>query len=66
VSAVSSVFIGASNELGEFRSGLAASAFGLVPSVVIGGAITLGVTGLWVFLFPMLARMNLFPRQEQG
>jgi hypothetical protein len=64
VSAVSSVFIGASNELGEFRSGLTAFAFGLVPSVVIGGLVTLGVTGLWMFIFPVLARMNTFPRPE--
>ncbi|MGH8263408.1 MAG: MFS transporter [Steroidobacteraceae bacterium] len=66
VSAVSSVFIGASNELGEFRSGLTAFAFGLVPSVVIGGLVTLGVTGLWAFIFPVLARMNTFPRPQQA
>ena len=66
VSAVSSVFIGASNELGEFRSGLAAFALGLVPSVVIGGLVTLGFTGLWAFIFPVLARMNTFPRPENG
>jgi MFS family permease len=62
VSAVSAVFIGASNELGEFESGMTALWFGLVPAVVIGGIATLGVTGLWVALFPTLARMDLFPR----
>ena len=62
VSAVSSVFIGASNELGEFRAGLAAFAFGLVPSVVIGGVATLCVTALWIVIFPPLRRMHMFPR----
>ena len=61
VSAVSSVFIGASNELGEFRSGMTATLFGLVPSVVIGGVATLVVTLLWTVLFPSLARMHSFP-----
>ena len=41
VSAVNAVFIGASNELGEFESGVTASWFGVVPSVVIGGCATL-------------------------
>ena len=45
VSAVNSVFIGASNELGEFESGLTAAWWGVVPAVVIGGAATLGVAG---------------------
>jgi MFS family permease len=43
VAAVNSVFIGASNELGELESGLAAHYLGLVPSVFIGGVVTLGV-----------------------
>jgi len=43
VAAVNSVFIGASNELGELESGLAAHYLGLVPSVFIGGLVTLGV-----------------------
>jgi hypothetical protein len=62
VSAVSSVFIGASNELGEFESGVTAGWFGLVPAVVLGGTITLGVTAAWMRLFPMLRRMDRFPR----
>jgi MFS family permease len=65
VSAVSSVFIGASNELGEFRSGMTAYWFGLIPSVVIGGVATLGVTLLWIILFPSLARMHGFPPHAQ-
>jgi MFS family permease len=54
VSAVSTVFIGASNELGEFESGMMASALGTVPSVVIGGVGTLLVVALWTSFFPSL------------
>ena len=62
VSAVSSLFIGASNELGEFESGLAARALGLVPSVVLGGLATLAVVAAYLKLFPELRRMNDFPK----
>jgi MFS family permease len=58
VSAVNSVFIGASNELGEFESGVAAAAFGTVPSVVLGGIGTLVVVALWIRLFPALWRRD--------
>ncbi len=61
VSAVSSVFIGASNQLGDFESGVAARLLGLVPAVVFGGAATLAVTVGWMRLFPVLARMDEFP-----
>ena len=61
VSAVNSVFIGASNELGEFESGLTAAWFGLVPAVVIGGIATLAVTALCVWKFPVLRNMDRFP-----
>lgn len=64
VSAVSAVFIGASNELGEFESGLAAGWLGLVRAIVFGGAATLVVTGLWARLFPVLSRMDRFPHHE--
>jgi MFS family permease len=64
VSAVNSVFIGASNELGEFESGLTASWFGLVRAIVLGGAATLVVTGTWMKLFPVLSRMDRFPHHE--
>ncbi|WP_205665142.1 MFS transporter [Caldimonas tepidiphila] len=56
VSAVNSVFIGASNQLGEFESGATAALLGPVGSVVLGGAGTLLVAGLWMRLFPELAR----------
>ncbi len=52
VSAVNLVFIGASNELGEFESGLTAAWFGVIPSVILGGLGTLAVVGLWAWKFP--------------
>ena len=58
VSAVNSVFIGSSNQLGEFESGLTAAWFGVVPSVVIGGLGTLLIVLLWIRLFPRLARTD--------
>jgi MFS family permease len=61
VSAVTAVFIGASNELGEFESGTTAAWFGLVPAIVIGGVATIIVTVVWArFLFPALWRMQTF------
>lgn len=54
VSAVNSLFVGASNELGEFESGLTAHWFGTVPAVVIGGVGSLIITALWGILFPAL------------
>lgn len=59
VSAVNSVFIGASNQLGEFESGATAALLGPVGSVVLGGVGTLIVAVLWLRLFPTLARRNL-------
>ena len=58
VSAVNSVFIGASNQLGEFESGMMAALLGTVPSVVIGGLGTLLVVGLWMRLFPSLVERD--------
>ncbi len=58
VSAVNYLFIGASNELGEFESGVTAEWFGTVPSVVIGGIGTLVVVGLWMLMFPDLRRID--------
>lgn len=54
VSAVNSLFIGTSNEFGQFESGLTAHWFGTVPAVVIGGVGTLMVVALWSWLFPEL------------
>jgi MFS family permease len=64
VSAVSSVFVGASNELGDFESGLTARWWGAVRAVVIGGLATLAVAGLWTRLFPSLWRMDRFPNKQ--
>jgi hypothetical protein len=61
VGAASAMFIGASNELGEFESGVTAAWFGLIPSVVLGGVLTLAVAGLWARWFPALFRMDRFP-----
>jgi MFS family permease len=58
VSAVASVFIGASNQLGEFESGATAAWLGPVGSVVLGGAGTLLVAALWWRWFPALARRD--------
>ncbi|MDI6525983.1 MFS transporter [Pseudomonas otitidis] len=58
VSAVNGLFIGASNQLGEFESGVTAAWFGTVPAVVMGGVGTLLVTGLWIRLFPTLAKRD--------
>jgi hypothetical protein len=58
VSAVNSLFVGASNELGEFESGLTAQWWGAVRAVVIGGIGSLMVTGLWSVFFPSLRRAD--------
>lgn len=58
VSAVNSVFIGASNQLGEFESGVTAALLGPVGSVLLGGLGTLLVAGLWFRLFPALANRD--------
>jgi MFS family permease len=56
VSAVNSIFIGASNQLGEFESGITAAWFGTVPSVLVGGIGTLLVVAAWTRLFPALTQ----------
>ncbi|WP_429251667.1 MFS transporter [Paraburkholderia sp. GAS333] len=56
VSAVNSIFIGASNQLGEFESGITAGWLGAVPSVLVGGASTVLIVALWMRLFPSLAQ----------
>jgi MFS family permease len=60
VSAVSGLAISASNELGEFQSGLAAALLGPVGAVVAGGAAAIGIAGLWTYLFPELRRATTF------
>jgi len=58
VSAVNSVFVGASNEVGQFESGVTAQWFGTVPAVVLGGLGTMLVVLIWAKLFPALRRIN--------
>ena len=58
VSAVNSMFIGASNQLGEFESGATAALFGAVGSVVMGGVGTVLIAAAWFRLFPALARRD--------
>jgi MFS family permease len=59
VASVNWVFIGASNELGAFESGVAARIFGTVPTVIVGGLITLGVVGAVALLVPTLRTLDL-------
>ncbi|MBM3607876.1 MAG: MFS transporter, partial [Alphaproteobacteria bacterium] len=56
VAAVNSIFIGTSSDLGEFRAGMSAAAFGTVNAIVIGGAMTFAFALWWFKLFPDLAK----------
>jgi MFS family permease len=58
VTSVNGLFIGASNQLGEFRAGAMAAWLGTVPAVLIGGVGTLVIVALWMQLFPELARVG--------
>jgi hypothetical protein len=63
VSAVNMIFIGASNEVGQFESGLTAQWFGTVPAVIAGGLGTIAIVALWAWLFPALRQVDeLAPR----
>jgi MFS family permease len=64
VSAVNMLFIGASNEVGQFESGITAQWFGAVPAVVLGGAGTIAVVLLWNWLFPSLRRVDKLAKEE--
>jgi hypothetical protein len=58
VNAVEMVFISASNQLGAFESGLAASLVGTIPAVVGGGCVTIAIALSWARLFPALAAVD--------
>jgi len=58
VSAVNMVFIGASNEVGQFESGLTAQWLGTVPAVIAGGLGTIAIVVLWAWMFPALRRVD--------
>jgi hypothetical protein len=65
VNAVDMIFIGASNELGQFESGLTAHWFGVVPAVILGGVGAIIVTGLWAWMFPQLRKVNQLTMKEE-
>ena len=64
VNAVDMLFIGVSNELGEFESGFTAHWLGTVPAVVLGGVGTLVVIGIWAWLFPELRNADQLTAAE--
>jgi MFS family permease len=66
IAAVNHVFIGASNELGAFESGVAATLLGVVPSVVAGGLVTLGIVAAVALLVPQLRGLDLGRRLIEG
>jgi hypothetical protein len=59
IAAVNSIFVGSSNEIGAFESGVAARLLGLVNSVVFGGCMTLVVTGITYKFAPVLRKLHL-------
>jgi hypothetical protein len=61
VSSVNMVFIGASNEVGQFESGITAEWFGTVLAVVLGGIGTLVVVLMWAWMFPALRQVDRLP-----
>jgi MFS family permease len=60
VGSLNSLFVGASNELGEFRAGVTAGLVGTVPAVVLGGVGAVAVVGVWMQLFPALRQVDRF------
>jgi hypothetical protein len=66
VSAVNMLFIGASNEFGQFESGVTAAWFGTVPAVVLGGIGTLIVIGIWAWTFPELRQVDKLTSEKQN
>jgi MFS family permease len=65
VSAVNSMFIGVSNEVGQFESGITAQWFGAVRAVILGGIGAMVVTGLWAWMFPQLRRVQQLTLKEE-
>lgn len=66
VNAVNMLFIGSSNELGEFRAGTSAAWFGVVPAAVLGSLCTLGVVGAWMVWFKPLREVHRFEDADPG
>lgn len=65
VNAVDMIFIGASNELGQFESGITAQWLGTVPAVILGGAGAILVTAAWAWMFPELRRVQDLSLKER-
>jgi MFS family permease len=65
VNAVNMVFVGASNELGEFRAGTMAAVIGAVPAVVVGGIGAVAVAGIWAVIFPQLRKVRTLSGREE-
>jgi MFS family permease len=65
VSAVNSLFIGTSNQLGEFESGVTAGWWGAQPAVLVGGVATIAVALLWMRFFPELRRTRSLEREQE-
>src|SRR5688500_7872244 len=66
VNAVNMVFVGASNELGEFRAGTMAAVIGAVPAVVAGGIGAVAVAGIWAVIFPQLRKVRTLSGREES
>jgi hypothetical protein len=58
VSAVNSLFIGTSNQLGEFESGVTASWFGIIPATILGGVGSILIALIWMVVFPDLRKLK--------
>ena len=65
VNAVNAIFLGASNELGEFRAGTMAAVYGAVFTVAAGGAAAVGIAGLWRVLFPKMSKTRKLEAPDQ-
>jgi MFS family permease len=66
VNAVNMLFIGSSNELGEFRAGTSAAWLGVVPAAILGGVCTLGVVGTWALVFKPLRKVDRFEEATEA
>ena len=66
VNAVNMMFVGASNELGDFRAGVMASGIGAVPAVAFGGVGAIVIAGAWSYIFPDLLKINQLDKKNKS
>ena len=66
VNAVNMMFVGASNELGDFRAGIMASGIGAVPAVAFGGVGAMVIAGAWGYIFPDLLKINQLDKKNKS